>query len=216
MTLAVITSLVSCISYVGLMVLVSRAGLKDRVRWLFSFYVLDMLLLQAAYLMVSLASSEETALFWYTLTIPLPLGQMIIYFFFTRAFLEIESPRKLMQGSAIIWFLTVIVCVVFRSSVMPNIYRDSSTGLFVPEFGGLAIVLMLPVLMYLGATVFELIRGYRSRLHLQQLRIQYLLLAILVIWLGMFANGSTALRPYPIDVMANIASAILIAFAILR
>ena len=68
----------------------------------------------------------------------------------------------------------------------------------------------------LGATIFELIRGYKSCIQLQKVRIQYLLLAIVIVWVGMSSNGSPALRPYPIDVMANIASAILIAFAILR
>jgi signal transduction histidine kinase len=216
MTLAVITSLVAFISYGGLLALVSHAGSRNRLRWMFSFYVLDMLLLQATYLMVSLAGNEQAALFWYTLNIPLSLGQMVIYFFFTRAFLEIKSSRKLMQVSATIWLLIVILCVVFRSSVMPNIYRDPATGLLVPEIGELAIVLMMPVLIFLGATVLELIKGYQSRFHLQRVRVQYLLLAILIFWVGMVANGFTALRPYPIDVTANIASAILITFAILR
>jgi K+-sensing histidine kinase KdpD len=216
MTLAVITSSVAFISYGGLLTLVSRSGSRNRLRWMFSFYVLDMLLLQAVYLMVSLARNEQAALFWYTFTIPLSLGQVVIYFFFTRAFLEIKSSRKLMQVSAAIWLLIVILCVVFRSSVMPNIYRDPATGLFVPEIGELAIVLMMPVLIFLGATVRELIKGYQSRFHLQRVRVQYLLLAILIFWVGMVANGFATLRPYPIDVMANIVSAILITFAILR
>jgi signal transduction histidine kinase len=216
MTPAVITSLVAFISYGGLLVLVFRSGLRDRVRWVFSFYVLDMLLLQATYLMVSLARNEQTALFWYTLNIPLALGQAIIYFFFTRTFLEIKLSRRLVQGGAITWLLVFILYVVFRSSFILNIYRDPITRLFVPEFGSFAVVLTIPILIFMGATLFELIKGYRNSLHIQQVRIQYLLLAILIVWMGMMTNGLTALRPYPIDVMANIASAVLIAFSILR
>jgi signal transduction histidine kinase len=216
MTLAVITSLIAFISYGGLLFLVFRSGSRGTVRWMFIFYVLDMLLLQATYLMVSLAGSAQTALFWYTFSISLSLGQAGIYFFLTRAFLKIRSPRILMQGAVIIWLITVVFSVVFRSGIISEIYLDPSTGLFVPEIGALAFVMMTPVLMFLGATVFELIRGYRNSFHLQRVRIQYLLLAIVVVWVGMSANGFTGLRPYPIDVTANIASAILIAFAILR
>lgn len=94
-------------------------------------------------------------------------------------------------------------------AILPRVFS-------LPEIGSLALVLSIPVVTLLGATIFELIRGYKSCIQLQKVRIQYLLLAIVIVWVGMSSNGSPALRPYPIDVMANIASAILIAFAILR
>ena len=216
MNLALITSLIAFTFYGGLLAILSRAGLRDWVRRWFFFYLLFMLLLQATYLMVSLSRNEQESLFWYMFNIPLSLGQAGIYFFFTRAFLEKKSSLILSLGSAVTWMGFVVICIAFRSYVIPHTYRDPSTGLFVPEIGNLALALSIPVLITLGATIFELIRGYRNSYRLQKIRIQYLLLAIVIVWVGIFANGSPALRAYPFDVTANIISAILIALAILR
>ena len=216
MNLAVPASIIAFGSYGALLVLLSRSGIRDLVRQLFFFYLLDMLLLQAAYLMVSLAQNEQSALFWYTFNIPLSLGQAGIYYLFTRVFLGKRTPRTLLLGSLGIWLVSVALCIAFRPLIFSSIYRDPSTGLFVPEIGSLALTLSIPVLILLSAIIFELLRGYQNSGQLQKVRIQYLLLAIVVIWVGMAANGSSALRPYPVDVTANIASAILIGFAILR
>ena len=216
MTLALPASIIAFGSYGGLLVLLSRSGAKDLVRQLFFFYLLDMLLLQAAYLMVSLAQNEQSALFWYTFNMPLSLGQAGIYYLFTRAFLGKSTPRTLLLGSLVVWIVSALLCIAFRPLIFSSIYRDPSTGLFVPEIGNLALILSIPVMGLLGAIIFELIRGYKISIRLQKIRIQYLLLAIVIIWIGMSANSLPALRPYPIDVTANILSAVLIAFAILR
>jgi signal transduction histidine kinase len=216
MTLALVTSIVAFFSYGGLLTILFRSGPRDHARQLFFLYLLDMLLLQATYLLVSLATNGQSALFWYTFTIPLSLGQAVIYFFFTRAFLGKTLPRVIAQVSVVLWVAMVILLTLFRSLIFPGIYRDPSTGLFVPQIGSLAIVLSIPVLFVLGGTIFELASGYRNSFHLQKVRIQYLLLAIIIVWAGMSANGFPALRPYPVDVMANIVSAFLIALAILR
>ncbi len=216
MTLALITSFIAFGSYGSLLVLLFRSGPMDGTRRLFFLYLLDMLLLQSTYLMVSLARREQLALFGYMLNAPLSLGQVSISFFFSRAFLGKKTSRTLWQTSLLLWVLVVIVCFSFRPYLIPQIYRDPTSGLFLPEIGAFAAVLAVPVLLLLACTVFELVRGYRKSLPLQRIRIQYLTLAILVVWVGMFANSWPVLRRYPIDVAANIASAILIALAILR
>ena len=216
MTLALIASFIAFGSYSGLLVLLFRSGIQDRVRRLFFLYLLVMLLQQVTYLGVSLAGNEQSALFWYMFNIPLSLGQMGIYFFFTRTFLGKDLSKAIYRGGVFFWMVIVIVCIVFRPYVISDIYRDPSTGLFVPEIGSLALALSIPVLTVLGATTVELIKGYQTGLQLQKIRIQYLLLAIVIVWAGMFANGSSALRAYPVDVTANIISAVLITLAILR
>ena len=131
MNLAVIASIIAFGSYGGLLILLSHSGSRDLVRQLFFFYLLDMLLLQATYLMVSLAQNEQNALFWYTFNIPLSLGQAGIYFLFTRAFLGKNSPRGLLQGTVVTWLWVVALCIAFRPLIFSDIYRDPSTGLFV-------------------------------------------------------------------------------------
>lgn len=216
MTLALIASLIAFGSYGGLLALLFRAGIQDLVRRLFFLYLLVMMMLQVTFLGVSLSSNEQSALFWYMFNIPLSLGQMGVFFFFARTFLGKDTPKALSWGSIFFWMLIVIICIVFRPYVISDIYRDPSTGLFVPEIGSLALALSIPVLIVLGVTTVELIKGYKTSVQLQKIRIQYLLLAIVIVWVGMFANGSSALRAYPVDVTANIISAILITLAILR
>jgi K+-sensing histidine kinase KdpD len=218
MTLVEATSLIAFISYGGLLALVFRYGLtRSRYGLLFSLYLFDMLLLQAVYLMLSLANSQQEALFWYTFTVPITSAQVVIYFFFTKTFLGLEQPRKLVRASILIWLLIVALGTFLNPGVIfTSIHRDQVTDLFVPELGLLGMVLLTPMLWLFSIAVRDLARGYRGKSHLQRVRIQYLLLAILVVWAGMLANAAPSLRPYPLDVAANIASAFLIAYAILR
>jgi signal transduction histidine kinase len=219
MTVHVATSLIAFISYGGLLALVFRYGLRgNRPGRMFSLYLLDMLLLQVVYLMVSLADSEQQALFWYTFTIPLAVAQMAIYSFFTKTLLGLEQPRKLVQASIFTWLLIVVLSIWLGPNIIfADIYQDKATGLFVPEFGPWAMVLLGPILLFLSAIALDLVRGYRdTKSPLQRVRIQYLLLALLIVWVGMIANASPSMRPYPVDVASNIVSAFLIAYAILR
>ena len=99
MIIAVIASFIAFGSYGGLLVLLTRSGSRDLERRLFFIYLLDMLLLQATYLMVSFAQNEKNALLGYTLNIPLSLGQAGIYYLFARAFLGKRPSRSLLAGS---------------------------------------------------------------------------------------------------------------------
>jgi PAS domain S-box-containing protein len=219
MSLHVAVSLVAFIIYGGLLVTVLRHGLRgNRLSQIFSLYLFDMVLMQIDYVMLSLAKSAEGAFVWYTLMIPISLGQPIIYFFFARTVLGLKQSRRLMGGSISVGSLTAVFAMTFsRRLIYVDVYRDEATGLFVPDFGPLMWLLSIPILLFLGLVVFDLVRGYRhTRSPLQRVRIQYLLLGIFVVWVGMMANASPAMRPYPVDVVANIVSACLFAYAILR
>ena len=92
MTLGIIASLIAFTAYGGLLLLVSQKGLTDASQnRVFFFYILDMVLIQVSYFGVSTAQNTTTALFWYTLNIPLTSAQVIIYFFFIRSFLKLKG-----------------------------------------------------------------------------------------------------------------------------
>ena len=219
MTLHVIVSLVAFVSYGGVMALILGHGLKDnKPGQLFFVYIVCMLLVQMNYLMISLARDSQDALFWYSMTAPLTAAQTIGYFFFTRAFLDIKQPGRILRAGIITWLLALTIVTVFRPDFFfTHIYQDETTGLFVPEVTIMQAIFLTPILALWGAAIFELVRGYRtSRSSKQRIRIQYLLLSILIVWVGMFANALSSLRPYPVDVAANILGAFLIAYVILR
>jgi signal transduction histidine kinase len=219
MSLHVGASLLAAISYAGLLMLVLRHGLREnRPSQVFSFYLFDMVLIQIGLLMISLADSAPSAFFWYIFLIPVGAGQSIIYFFFTGTLLGLRQSRRLVQLSTMIWLLTVVFSLALsRRAIYIDIYRDEATGLFVPEFGPLLPILAVPIMLFWGLAAFNLIRGYREvqSLH-QRARVQYLLMGVFVVWMGMTANAFPALRPYPVDVVANVIAAFLITYVILR
>ncbi|MFL7869703.1 MAG: ATP-binding protein [Anaerolineales bacterium] len=219
MTLHVIISLIAFVSYGGVMALILSQGLKgNKTGQLFFLYIACMLLMQMSYLMLSLAVEPQAALFWYSFTVPITIGQTIVYFFFTRAFLGLEQPKKFFQAGILAWMLAITAFILFKPGMFfSNIYQDQATGLFVPKITELQIILVSPIFILWVLAVFALAKGYRlSRSAKQRVRIQYLLLAVLAVWVGLFANTSPTLRPYPVDVIANIIGAFLIAYAILQ
>ncbi|HOU12099.1 MAG TPA: GAF domain-containing protein [Anaerolineae bacterium] len=219
MLVYVVISGLALLCYSGLLALVARYGWHgNRSRELFLLYLLDMVFLQVSYLLLSLADSAQAALVWYTFNILLSAGQAVIYFFFATTFLGLKAPRKGIQAVIFVWLLAVMAAAfLFPGFMFTHIYRHAVTGLFIPELTLWGVLLLLPITVFWGLTVFSLAKNYRSaRSPLQRVRIQYVLLSILVVWAGLFANAAPALRPYPVDVVANIVGAFLIAYAILR
>ena len=215
----VIVSLIAFVSYGGLLVLVFQHGLrKNRSNQIFALYLFDMVLQQVSYLMVSLAAREQEALFWYTLNTSLSAGQAVLYFFFTRAFLRLNSLRTWIRAIIFVWLAAIVAgTFLYPGLVFSHIDRHETTGLFIPQMTPWGIASLLPMMAFWGWTVFRLSTSDRTvRSSLQRVRIQYVLLSILVVWVGSVANASPALRPYPMDVVANIVGAVLIAYAILR
>ncbi len=218
MIVLVVISWIALLLYGGLLVLVVHQGLaQTRPRQLFALYLLTMLLLQVAYLMLSLADTEPEALVWYTFHTTLASAQAVSCFFFTKAFLGLAPSRRWVQIAIFTWLLATLGVFIKPDIVFGGIYRGEGTGLLVPEltFGG--VVFMMPITALWGLSLFYLGREYRNtRSSLLRARIQYVTLSILIVLAGLIANTWSALRPYPIDVVSNIVSAFLIAYAILR
>ena len=224
MTLPAAVSILALIAYLGVLALVfsrlapAGALLKDRPTQFFVGYLCNMLAFQGVYLMVSLSDHAPEALFWYAFTIPLFLGQVLLYLLFTRAFLGFKPlPRLALAAMLFLPVIATLAAFLSPDLVFSHVYYQAVTDLYVPEIGPLASALLTPLLLFWGVILSDLIRGYRiAQSSLQRARIQYLFLAVVIVWLGMVANASPVLRPYPLDVGANLVSALLIAQAILR
>lgn len=210
---------ITILCYAGLIyVFLSRGWRANPAHQTFSVYLVTMLLWQVAYLMVSVSQTPDRALFWYRVVVAVVSGQFIVYFAFTRNLLHISGVGRMVQVGLGVWALTVVLGVlVDPSAIYTGIHRDAATGLFVPTFGPLMPVFAGPNYLFLGYAVFNLVRAYRdTRSSLQRSRIQYLLLGIVVVIVGLAANFHPDLQGYPIDVLANLINAFIIAYAILR
>ena len=219
MSLHVAASLLALLAYGGLLILSLRQGVAgNRPLQIFALYLFNMALMQVALLIVSLADSASQALFWYKVLAPLGGAQFIIFFFFTRTFWRPTlRNRWLSVAIALGILLTVIGLSFVEGTIYSEIHRDQATGLFVPTFGPLSLALGLPIVTYWGLAALNLVRGYQAaRSSLQRRRLQYLLLSMVPITIGMVANFLPATQPYPIDLIASAISAFLIAYAILR
>jgi signal transduction histidine kinase len=215
----IVVSWLALICYIALLglVLYQKKG-EERTGQRFVLYLFNMLCMQILYLFVSLATTPGHASFLYILLIPLATGQPILYYLFTRAFLGHSRSKYRIGLSAVTWVLITTLSIgPARSAIYPSIHRDEVTGLFVPEFGPLVPLLAVPVFIFWGLAIANLFKEFRTRgSYLNRVRTQYLLLGTSITLLGLGINFLPALKPYPIDVIANILNALLIAYAILR
>ncbi|MGA9351587.1 MAG: GAF domain-containing protein [Anaerolineae bacterium] len=217
MNLPAIFSLVGLICYLALVVIAFRRGAKPRVNQLFVIYLMAMAFWQIAALMVSISPDANTALFWYRLMAAGASVHLIVYFFFVRAFLGIKGQQGLVYIGYVACAITLMLSMSGGSYIIESVYWDESTGLYVPTFGISVFALALCGYFFLGQGIFNLFRRYkRAESDLERDRFKYLLLGIGMVILGTFANFIPPLKPYPVDITANIINAIFIAYAIFR
>lgn len=214
---SVTTSFTALCDVALICVLLRRGWRRNPVVKVFVVYLLSMAVWQGAYFMVSISDTPQEALFWYRVAVPVISGQFIIYFLLTKALLQLGGSTTAVWGSLLVWAsLAALSAVVDPSALFSSIHRDEVTGLFVPKFGPLLPVIAAPSYLYLIYAISRLIRTYRDRPGPERRRIRYLLLGIAVVLAGTVANFHPRLQPYPIDAIANLINAGIIAYAILR
>ncbi len=217
MTPALLFSLVAVVSYAALLVLVFRRGLRVRVNQLFALYLAAMLMWQAAYIIVSLSRTDDTALLGYRLSTAAVTAQFILFCFFVRALLRIRERAGLILLGSTIWLAGMLAGLTDQAHFLIGIRRDEITGLFVPEYGPFIALTAVSTVGFLCYGLVNLTRGLlRASTDAERNRLRYLLVAILIILVGASANMVPAFVGYPVDVVANILSAVLFAYAILR
>ena len=217
MTLALVVSVIAVVSYAGLAVIVIRRGLRIRVNRLFALYLAAMLVWQLANIQLSLSETAGAALLWYRVMIAAAAGQFIVFFYFARAALHIRERRRVVLLGCMVWLVTVLALVTDERHFLTDVARHPSTGLFVPRFGPVLLLIAFSIYAFLGYGIATLVRGYRrATVDLERSRLRYLLLSIVIIVLGTLANFIPPLQAYPVEVTANIISALLFSYAIMR
>jgi len=217
MSVHLVTSIIALIYYLALTIITVERGLRIRVNRFFSLYLVSMVLWQVASIMVSLSGTPARARFWYRFMIASVAAQSFVYLLFTRAFLHRSQRRSIVLpggGYLVVTFATVALDI---PAFIQNVHWDETADLFVPHFGPLLPVVGGPAYLLLGYAGFLLLGNYtRARTELERNRLSYLLLGLTLVVAGTVANLNPAWRAYPIEVLTNIANAILIAYAIFR
>lgn len=215
MNTASILSAIALLCYLLLIELMLRSPQQRSISQAFGAYLGAMAFWQFAALMVSISHSDAMALFWYRLMTMGSTGNFIFFALFVHTYL---GARKSRIFSYLVWgTLLLLVVTSFTNLIVGNVTTSPSSGMHVPTFGVLVPVLSLVVFSFLGYALYSLVKAYRrTQSGLQRNRIRYLLISAGVGILGILSNIFPVLQAYPVDVFANVISALLIAYAILR
>ena len=215
MNSASILSAIALVCYLLLIELTARSSQQRSANRGFAAYLGAMAFWQFAALMVSISRSDDMALFWYRLMTVGLSGNFIFLAMFVDAYLGIGKKSSLPYvgwGTLLFLLATSATGLIIRT-----VATSPTTGLHVPEFGILVPLLALVVFSFLGLAIFNLIKAYRrTQSIVQRNRLRYLMISAGVGALGLFSNVFPLLQAYPVDVFANVISALLIAYAILR
>lgn len=199
------------------LVLRRAPGARSRAQELFLVYLAFMALWQITALAVSLAREADSALVWYAAMSAVVLGQFVIYLAFVRALLHSQRHPHVATIGLALWFLSSLVIAANRSLVITGVVWNEVTDFYLPVFGPWATVVGLPNYLFLIYTILLLDQGRReAQTAIERSRIQYLSVGLGLVVGGTLANFVPVLKPYPLDVVANIANALLIGYAILR
>jgi len=219
MTVSTALALLGLACYSALFVAVAASPMhaKDRVRRLFMASLVTMAAWQLSALVVSLASSEDLAMVAYQAMAIIVVAFSVLYTLFIRAFVA-KPPSLWFSATGGVLSLAIVVSVVWaRAGIYRKLVWDGTAQFYLPTYGPLALIIGMPYYALLGYVAHLLLQAYRGAQEpLHRSRLQYLLLGWCVVLVGTLANFIPPLRSYPIDLMANVVNAGLIAYAIFR
>ncbi len=207
-----IIALVALIYYSALMVFILRQDIRDRVRLFFSLYLLSMIIWSLSAFMIFSDLGLMTTVFWNRVLVVGSMAMPVAFFGFVQAFLMQDRQRWLLVG--LITYLVIQVANVSGQVILSAYMQD---GYLYNEYGGFGLILTgSSWAFFLGFSAYDLIQAYRrSKDSAFRNRLKYLFLVVMAIFTGTLTN-LTALKHFPGDVAANIISALLITYAILR
>ena len=209
-TIATIVSGFATLVFLTLFVVVFLSKPRTQLRKLFLYYLTTMLFWSISAFMAS--SGLVAPLFWFRAMAISPVAMLFALFLFVQKLFGIRNkwvPPLLIYG------ICAIILDFFTDLVIKSAYLDQS-GSFVYEFGFFLPLIALPFFII---TIYSLIILYRiyknSKDANHRNRIRYLMLGISLPIFALLINF-TELGKYPIDIAANVITAILISYAILR
>jgi len=201
-------------SYLVLAFLALRSSARRQVRLFFSIYLFGMLAWQSGSLAVSFTAAPENALALYNLMIASSGAYTILFFAFTRALLGIKRQKALVVLSYVAVAVQVVASgagLQFRSVIL------GKGGYWVPVYSeGLMYALSAVSFTFWGLGFWNLVRGYaREKSPVQRNRVIHIIFGAAITIIGASTN-LIGLRDYPVDISANLVSALIIGNAVVR
>jgi len=208
--LTTIIPIIASILYGIIFLVVISSKPRTQLRRAFSIYLLTMFVWSLSAFMV--VSGFTNVLHWFRLMSASSIAMAISIFNFVETLLS----KRFRWSSIIYWYGIVgILLTLFTNLVARTAYLDNTGGLYY-ELSPAIVFIAVPGYLLLFVSLWELISRYGQIDNAaQRNRFRYLILGILVIVTGTLSNF-TSLGNYPVDIAANLVSALLITYAILR
>ncbi|MBI4731636.1 MAG: HD domain-containing protein [Chloroflexi bacterium] len=204
-------SLVSTVLYGAIFGLVAFSRPRNQLRRIFALYLLAMVLWSSSAFLTT--SGLVNVLTWFKIMAASPIAMMVGIFYFVQTLFGLRrkwAPLTVFYAILAVAFTVFSDLVVLSASLSPS-------GELHYELNTPVIVLLAGVGYFLiVVSLVDLIKGLKHTQdanHRQRLR--YLVIGLSITIVSTAANF-TELGKYPIDVAANVLTAILIAYAILR
>ncbi len=208
---------IALLCYAFLIALVIRRARRRPAARFFLLYLLGMMVWQAGYAVVAFTTDQDVAIIGYRVVAAFAVSLGFFYALFVRELLDIRSARWLVPLGYFVVVAGPVYTFLNGAEVIPRVYHEPGQPLFVPVLGTVPVILGLAVWVYMAYALVHLIRGWReSTSPNERNRLTYLIIGVPLVILGSASNFIPVLRAYPIDAVANMANAALVAFAILR
>ena len=211
---SIIVPLSALATYTVLAILLVRRQIMSLVNRLFALYLFSMMIWTGASLMLRL-DSAHAALWSKVVTAGGGTLMPVIWFIFVQVFLGIKPKGAYLAfGFAMAAAVTLATMSGF---MVESVLVDPATGGVQIEYGPALILYGIYWGIFPIWSIGILVQAYRrARDPAWRNRIRYPLIGSGLVIAGAVTNGISALGQYPIDIAANLANALLLAYAIAR
>ena len=197
------------VSYVVLFLIVALSKPQTSARLSFRAYLLAMVVWSFSALIIHFAG--DSILFWFRMMTSGALASMLGLFQFVQ-----EVLYRKFRITPVIYTYSLVSILLIQFSPWAIPYAAINNGILEYEFSFLIYLIAGPGYLLMIINWVTLYRAYQnSNDYTQKNRFRLLLLGISIIIIGSTVNF-TEFGKYPIDIMANLISAMLITYAVLR
>ncbi len=211
LTIVTVISGLAFLLYTGLYIVVTVSKLQTEMKRGFRWYLLAMVLWSfTAFL---LYTDQTRALFWFRMMTSAGFFTSLSIYIFARASIKVKN-----------WWGTlalILIVIVIGLTIFTNLFTESVSvieGYIIYSLAGTWTILAAPSTIIIVISLITLIRARQKTSDpIQKNRLLYLIIGILVMIFGSSINIIyPTLGGYPIDIVANMITALIIVYAILR
>ncbi len=211
MTIWAIIPLISCLTYIGLLIVALQYA-NRAVNRVFAFYLALASAWSFTSFMLHLNASPQQAIIWNEILIILMMWTLLVYYHFARSYTSKPAGIGLYVGYTFLAALAVLALngyIVKSTSVVDGVlYQDTGTSLYIIGAAGLTFV---------SAVIFLLVQRYRSSTDpIDRNRTMYLIAGWGILVLFGYTNLIPAATGLPLDHLGSLFNALIISYAIFR